>query len=671
MRRRGHRPWASFADSGSSRPTILLTTEGDSPTSAGGLGNWCDAIVGGMPEFDFVVWSLFAHARTEPASTMPPNVIRWIDLQLSDADGPQVSDHRHADRASGGNPAWVRRPPPAEDAEQEFAPLLKAFLDTTVDPAASGTRLATALLGLRDHFRKWDYALTWRSPTARDVLHDHMLGRASRPTTPVSPMAPVSPLSPVSPVARRAASGAERPDGDPEAPPTVDEAARAVEWLGGMLSPLALEVPVTDLVHVTGPGACALPGIVARAERGTPLLLTVLGAPLEHHMEAAGPSIHLRRVVAEVTGALARTCSRLADRIVRDSRGRGRRWEGQEAREALGAVVDVAPVGVDEEIFRPLRVPRSERPTVVQVARIAPVEDQATLLRVADRVRREVPDVLFLHYGEIADPAYWEELQRLRDDLTLEGTIRFEGPTADVPTALAQADVALGTPRGGEFPLSLVEALMCGLPLVATSADGVRDALEGAALMAPPGNHVALADAVAATLRISPEQRAAIGRAAREWALSRFRLGRFLDDHRRLYRELVEGAPREAQPGAETAPAGGVDRPTDGAGAAPAGVFVESTDLRGQLANADPFVRMTALGRLEGTEGTELAGVALADEYPQVRREAVRAIGRLDGPRAARWLGEILSHDPSAEVREEAVMALASLLARWPAQEGG
>src|SRR5207237_739192 len=49
-------------------------------------------------------------------------------------------------------------------------------------------------------------------------------------------------------------------------------------------------------------------------------------------------------------------------------------------------------------------------------------------------------------------------------------------------------------------------------------------------------------------------------------------------------------------------------------------------------------------------------------DYPLVRREAVRALSRIGGAPAARVLVGVAAHDLSAEVREEAVAALAAIL---------
>jgi HEAT repeat protein len=61
---------------------------------------------------------------------------------------------------------------------------------------------------------------------------------------------------------------------------------------------------------------------------------------------------------------------------------------------------------------------------------------------------------------------------------------------------------------------------------------------------------------------------------------------------------------------------------------------------------------------------------ALSDDYPIVRREGVRALRNSRSSPVAQALVDVVSHDPSAEVREEAVAVLAELLQRGASQNG-
>jgi HEAT repeat protein len=93
------------------------------------------------------------------------------------------------------------------------------------------------------------------------------------------------------------------------------------------------------------------------------------------------------------------------------------------------------------------------------------------------------------------------------------------------------------------------------------------------------------------------------------------------------------------------------------------GIGIDADELIAALRDPDPFVRVEALGRTDLSEGAvDVVAVALEDDYPLVRREAVRSLSRIGGQSAARSLVGVAAHDVSAEVREEAVAGLAGML---------
>jgi HEAT repeat protein len=108
--------------------------------------------------------------------------------------------------------------------------------------------------------------------------------------------------------------------------------------------------------------------------------------------------------------------------------------------------------------------------------------------------------------------------------------------------------------------------------------------------------------------------------------------------------------------------------PSDEAVVVREGVGAEGTphveeDLPARLADPDPFVRVDAITRLKTQPGGDLRILdALHDEFPIVRREAVRALREIGSPQAVTALVQVAGHDSSAEVREEAVAALGAIV---------
>jgi hypothetical protein len=91
-----------------------------------------------------------------------------------------------------------------------------------------------------------------------------------------------------------------------------------------------------------------------------------------------------------------------------------------------------------------------------------------------------------------------------------------------------------------------------------------------------------------------------------------------------------------------------------------------------RLQDPDPFVRIEAMEQLRDHPAlVEALLRSLHDDYPVVRRQAVRSLKEAGGPQATRALLDVANQDPSAEVREEAVGALAAMLSdnRRPSAE--
>jgi glycosyltransferase involved in cell wall biosynthesis len=130
-------------------------------------------------------------------------------------------------------------------------------------------------------------------------------------------------------------------------------------------------------------------------------------------------------------------------------------------------------------------------PVILTVARLHPQKGLEFLLDAA----RQVPDALFLVAGEGPQrPALEQEARALG----LGARVRFLGFRTDVPELLANCDLFVLPSLFEGLPISVLEAMAAGKPVVATSVGGTDEAVVDGdtGLLVPPGDAPALATAI-------------------------------------------------------------------------------------------------------------------------------------------------------------------------------
>lgn len=215
--------------------------------------------------------------------------------------------------------------------------------------------------------------------------------------------------------------------------------------------------------------------------------------------------------------------------------------------------VTVLPLGFDLEPFARLEEARpAEDPDfrVGLVGRLAPVKNHRMLLQAAVRLRAEgrVPPVRFAIVG---DGELRDDLEQETGTLGLSNAVAFQGWQRDMAAVYAGLDAVVLTSLNEGTPVTLIEAMAAARPVVATAVGGVPDLLGDAledlgrgvarterGLRVPSGDDRALAHALA-YLQDHPEERRALGRRARAWAVSTFGMERLVNDLEALYRGLT------------------------------------------------------------------------------------------------------------------------------------
>ncbi len=178
-----------------------------------------------------------------------------------------------------------------------------------------------------------------------------------------------------------------------------------------------------------------------------------------------------------------------------------------------------------------------KKPVVGTISRLVGIKGHECLLRAAPAILAERPETQFFLVGE--GPAE-RELRELCRRLALEGKIRFRPGIADTALALTAMDVFVFPSLEEGLGISLLEAMACGLPAVASRVGGIPDLIrnENEGLLVPPGDADALAKAV---LRLMKDEklREKLGGNARRRAEKEFTLEKMGERVEAVYRELV------------------------------------------------------------------------------------------------------------------------------------
>ncbi len=177
-------------------------------------------------------------------------------------------------------------------------------------------------------------------------------------------------------------------------------------------------------------------------------------------------------------------------------------------------------------------------PLVGLIARFDPQKNHAGFFEAATRVNLSCPDAHFLLAGTGVEdnPVLRHAIQQAG----VEAKTHLLGRRDDIPRLMAALDVLTSSSSFGEaFPNVLGEAMACGVPCVVT---GVGDSAE---IVGETGRVVAaedmhgLAHNIVEILRLSHEERRAMGAKARERICARYDIESVVRRYERFYENLI------------------------------------------------------------------------------------------------------------------------------------
>ncbi len=469
---------------GSRRPEILLITEGTYPYVMGGVSTWCDVLVTGLRDVHWQVLPITAggNVRTTcfelpPQASLVGTLDLWADALV--VGRPPVPARRH------GIPG--------------------ALAEGLLAWNASPEKLLDALAWCNAHPSRIRAEFARRSGwTGFLEAIEHIA--ASDP----SEAGPVPHLSALE----------------------ASELYQALYWAARAATQSVRDD--VEVVLLTAAGWGSIVASLFRRRTRRPVVLAEHGVYLREAYLAqirSGSSPGSRWGATRLARGLARLAYANSDVIAPVTQANVA-WELHHG----------APEDRIQVIYNGVLVPTHVEPApgkkrVVTIGRVDPLKDVLTLLEVAAFVIERDPAVTFSHFGPYGDGRYFDDCLARHGDLRLGERFRFHGPTETPENELAAADVSLLTSRSEGFPISVLEAMACGRPVVATSVGGVAEAIGRSGYLAAPGDVAGLAAGVLSLVG-DPALAEDLGRRARARVIDRFGQAACLESYRDLLSKL-------------------------------------------------------------------------------------------------------------------------------------
>jgi N-acetyl-alpha-D-glucosaminyl L-malate synthase BshA len=210
--------------------------------------------------------------------------------------------------------------------------------------------------------------------------------------------------------------------------------------------------------------------------------------------------------------------------------------------------IEVIPNFVDIRRFAPGRAGNGQREQfarageriLVHISNFRASKHAPDVVRAFAAIRREVPSVLLM-VGDGPDRT------RSRDvavELKVDRYVRFLGQVDDVEDVLCVADLFMLGSENESFGLAALEAMAMGVPVVATTAEGLPELIDDgeAGFLVPVGDIPRMARRAVEVLSNAAQHRA-FSEAARRVAVERYDVARIVPMYEEFYARITAGAP--------------------------------------------------------------------------------------------------------------------------------
>ncbi|NJD59113.1 MAG: glycosyltransferase family 4 protein, partial [Anaerolineae bacterium] len=172
-----------------------------------------------------------------------------------------------------------------------------------------------------------------------------------------------------------------------------------------------------------------------------------------------------------------------------------------------------------------------------------PIYNINIVIEAVAQVLKCFPDTIFLLSSYNTDLSYKSQLDELIKNMDLDSHVRWLPQTQDrseLAALYCMSDVVVSVPSSDGTPISVLEAMACGRPVVCSDLASVRELITNKqdGYLVPVGKSKPLAEAICHLLD-QPELAADLGRVARQVVVQKYNYELEMEYLQSLYRGLV------------------------------------------------------------------------------------------------------------------------------------
>jgi glycosyltransferase involved in cell wall biosynthesis len=208
----------------------------------------------------------------------------------------------------------------------------------------------------------------------------------------------------------------------------------------------------------------------------------------------------------------------------------------------------IIPNGFDCEQFKPLDNTNTKlrhslglkKDTLLigLVARYHIMKDHVTFLHSASKLNKTYPEVHFVLVGQGVDKNN-HLLIKLIEDLKITRNVHLLGERMDVDEITAGLDLACSSSSWGEsFSNAIGEAMACGVPCIVTEVGDSAWIVGETGMVVKPGDRDTFTEAMIKLIKMSSEERLALGKLARNRIIKHFSLNLVAKQYEEMYQNL-------------------------------------------------------------------------------------------------------------------------------------